>query len=107
LIILTLFGGESELWSSSLCKVNLFILVRHTSQYYRMIWLHRPVWLKCIYIYDAFTCLGHLMTVFRRPRKLLLHKIIVLQVQSCPKFIVKHHIDTHLSHTGRCSQIIL
>jgi hypothetical protein len=47
-------------------SLTLFILVLHTSQYYRMIWLHRPVWLKSIYIYDAFTCFDQLMTIFRR-----------------------------------------
>jgi hypothetical protein len=39
--------------------LTLFILVRHTSQYYRMVWLHRPILLKTckgiIYIYrDRF-----------------------------------------------------
>jgi hypothetical protein len=29
----------------------LFILVRHTSQYYRIIWLHRLVWLQSIFVY--------------------------------------------------------
>jgi hypothetical protein len=31
-------------------RLILFILVRQTSQYCRIIWLHRPVWLKSICI---------------------------------------------------------
>jgi hypothetical protein len=39
------FGPETSHPNKFLC-LTLFILVRHTCQYYRMIWLHRPLSLK-------------------------------------------------------------
>jgi hypothetical protein len=73
--------------------LTLFILVRHTSQYYRMIWLHRPVWLKSIFTYmwclKFFTFRSindHLQKVNNNTWGNYYYIIIVHQVQSCPKF---------------------